>query len=55
MKGDLERWMISSVRAFTSHIPIPQGCLTMVALLLGVLMTVVFSSVAIGIRIAILR
>ncbi len=51
MKGDLERRIFRSARAFTNHIPIPYGCLTIIALLLGVLMTVVFSSVAIGIAI----
>jgi len=35
----------------TSHIPIPYGCLTLVALTLGTLTTVVVSSLAIGIAI----
>jgi hypothetical protein len=38
-------------RQYTSHIPIPYGCLTVVAVVLGVLATVVASSMAIAIAI----
>lgn len=36
---------------YTSRIPIPYGCLTVVAVILGSLTTVVFSTLAIGIAI----
>jgi hypothetical protein len=51
MMGDRESGVVHSIRAFTSHVPIPYGCLSVVALLLGALLTVAFSSIAIGIAI----
>jgi len=38
-------------RQYTSHIPIPYGCLTVVAVVLGALATVVVYSMAIAIAI----
>lgn len=49
MKGDHESGMAKGIHALASHIPIPYGCLTVLALVLGVLATVVCTSVAIGI------
>jgi len=51
MKGDRESGIVATIRAFTSHVPIPYGCLSIVTLLLGALLTLVFSSIAIGIAI----
>jgi hypothetical protein len=46
-----DRWHQQTVRIaqkFTSHIPIPYGCMTLIALILGVVSTVVASTFAIG-------
>jgi hypothetical protein len=39
-------------RLFTSHIPIPYGCITILALLLGVLGTLAVSAVALTVAIS---
>jgi hypothetical protein len=46
-----EQEITKITKPFASHIPIPYGCLTLLALILGALTTVVLSSLAIGIAI----
>jgi hypothetical protein len=46
-----EQKIAKITQPFASHIPIPYGCLTLLALILGALTTVVVSSLAIGIAI----
>jgi hypothetical protein len=51
MSGQPEGKVIKITESYASRIPIPYGCMTLVALILGALTTVVFSSLAIGIAI----
>jgi hypothetical protein len=49
MTGGHEVETARITQPYSSHIPIPYGCLTVVALVLGFLASVVASSLAIGI------
>jgi hypothetical protein len=51
MSREHEGEVAKITQPLTSHIPIPYGCLTLVALTLGTLTTVVVSLLAIGIAI----
>ncbi len=51
MRSQHEMEIVKTSRQYASHIPIPYGCLTVVALRLGALTTVVLSSLVIGIAI----
>ena len=51
MNDTREREMGKITHPYASRIPIPYGCLSLVALILGALTTLVLSSVAIGIAI----
>jgi hypothetical protein len=51
MSGGHEQEIAKITKPFASHIPIPYGCLTLLALILGALTTLVVSSLAIGIAI----
>jgi hypothetical protein len=51
MSDKRERQMLKITHGYASHIPIPYGCLSLVALILGALTTLALSSVAIGIAI----
>jgi len=51
MTGGYEEKAVESSQHFANYIPIPYGCLTLAALILGALTTVVLSSLAIGIAI----
>jgi hypothetical protein len=49
--SDWRERKMASTNTYASHIPIPYGCLSLVALILGALTTLVFSSLAIGMAI----
>ena len=51
MSDGRKREMGKMTNAYASHLPIPYGCLSLVALILGSLTTLVVSSLAIGIAI----
>jgi hypothetical protein len=51
MSGQPEGKIVKVTEPYASRIPIPYGCLTLAALILGALTTVVLSSLAIGIAI----
>jgi len=51
MKGKIESGILQVRPQCASHIPIPYGCLSVVAIILAVLATLAASSLAIGIAI----
>jgi hypothetical protein len=51
MSDKRERDMVKIARSYASHIPMPYGCLSVVALILGAVATLILSSLAIGIAI----
>jgi hypothetical protein len=48
MSDKRERDMVKIARSYASHIPMPYGCLSVVALILGALTTLFLSSLAIA-------
>jgi len=51
MNDGREREMVNITQPYASHIPIPYGCLSLVALILSALTTPALSSLAIGMAI----
>jgi hypothetical protein len=51
MSRSYESQIARATHQYASHIPIPYGCMSLIALILGALATAVFSSLAIGIAI----
>jgi hypothetical protein len=51
MNGSRNPKMAQITRQYTSRIPIPYGCLTIIVIILGVLVTLGASSIAIAIAI----
>jgi hypothetical protein len=51
MNDRREREMVKITHPYASHIPIPYGCLSLVALIVGALTTLLLCSIAIGIAI----
>ena len=49
MSDKRERQMLKITHGYASHIPIPYGCLSLVALILGALTTLSFLAIGIAI------